>query len=121
MIIKCDYCDGTDNALIYLPDNERYEIRTRYNEYGEREICLILNNKEIILRDVEFWAMGRKDLPISAIECLYDDIVSSIQDKLMKDPKIDVLDIDEIEEIVFNEKYKDEWCSNGYIDENDPF
>lgn len=111
MFIKCSYCDAVENVLIYLPENEIFEFRSRFDD----GLYLILPNKKVMLRDIDHWCQGRPELPTSAVEDLYDEIVDTIAEMLISNEKISIIDIDEIERKLLSEKYEKEWISQKYI------
>lgn len=112
MYIKCKFCDGVDNTLIYLADNDMYEFRYRF----EDGLYLILSNKEIMLRDVDHWCMGREpDLRVSDVAELYEEMLEVIIEKITGENKSEVIDIDEIEETLIKEKYEQKWISKGLV------
>ncbi len=112
MIIKCSHVDGVENAIINIPDSAYYEIRSRF----EDGIYLILSDKEIQLRDIDFWCQGRSpELTSWAVTDLYDEMVDVIADILTNNEHISSIDIDEIENDLISKKYEQEWLSKGYI------
>ena len=111
MFIKCSYCDGVDNVLIHLPETEKFEFRYRYDD----GLYLILPDREIMLRDMDYWCQGRLELPTYAVGDLYSEIVDTIAEMLINNEKISVVNIDRVEEKLVSEKYEKEWVSKEYI------
>ena len=121
MILK--YEDIGDRVIMNLPDSACWEIRFRL--FGEDTGCddynlyLIYGDKEIVLRDTEYWCQGRRDLPYTAVGALYEEIVEVIGKKLALDPDLRIIDIEAIEEELIAAKYEKKWIEKGYIKPSD--
>ncbi len=108
MFVKCSYFF---NSLIKLPENSYYEFKSEFDD----GLYLILSNKEILLRDIDYWCQGRTELPSYAVYDLYSEIVDVIANLLTNDENIKIIDIDEIETDLINKNYEKAWLSRGYI------
>jgi len=105
-------CDAVDNMLLHVTSNDKFEFRYRY----EDGLYLILPEKEIALREVDFFCQGRPNLPESAVGDLYAEMLEIIIKLIKENDNLEILDIDEIESKLIREKYQKKWISKGYID-----
>lgn len=111
MIIKYD---ELGHSVIKIPENTYFEIKCKYDE----GIFLILPDKEIQLFDImNRWCFGRPNLSSDRVYDLYNEIVDVAADMLANNEQ--TVDLDAIEKSLMNRKYKDEWISHGYVDEDD--
>lgn len=116
MFIKNEICD--DNDIINVPDSAMWQICYRvFDEDGEADykLCLIIEDKTILLRDPEYWCQGRPNLPYAAVGYLYREIVDVIFAKIENEPNLKIIDIPSIENQLLNEKYEKEWLEKGYV------
>lgn len=116
MLVKYDNCD--DNTIINIPDSLIWRICFRhFDENGvcKGELCLIIGDETIVIRDFNDLCDGRPNLPIYAVRNLYEDIVNVISDKIESEPDLRMIDITSIESKLLNEKYEKIWIKEGYI------
>ena len=107
-----------DNVILNLPDDKRWELRYRLFDdevMGVYGLYIICEDKEIEIRDGEYYAQGRPELPLSAVGNLYEDIVDKAGEMLAANPGLSFIDIDEIESKLLCEKYEKLWKEKGFI------
>ena len=108
-----------DNVILNLPDDKLWELRYRLFDDEVMEVYglyIICGDKEIEIRDVECYAQGRPELPLSAVGDLYEDIVDKTGEMLAANPGLNFIDIDEIESKLLCEKYEKLWKEKGFIE-----
>lgn len=116
MLIKYDDCG--DNTIINIPDSLIWRICfIQYDENGDYkgELCLIIGDETIVIRDLEYFCGGRPNLPVHAVCNLYEDIMNVISAKIESEPDLRMIDITSIESKLLKEKYEKKWIKEGYI------
>lgn len=113
--------ENIDKRIIYIPENKYWEIVYKpFDDEGNEDgsIYLLVGEEEYVIRDLDYWCMGRENLPCSAVERLYEEILDEISEMLLKN--ISLIDIYSIENKLIENKYKQLWLDSGYIviDEN---
>lgn len=118
MIIKYECYEGL--IIVNVPDSSYWEIRIK--QYAEDtggddySLYLIFDDKKYLIRDTEYWWMGRDNLPCFAIGELYEEIVEIIAKQIADDPNLKIIDINVIESELIDSKYKERWLEKGYIE-----
>ena len=120
MVIKYD--TNENYKIMYVPDNTHLEFgfKRQDNDLMDNgySLYLIFGEKEFLVRDSDYWCKERKLLPAIAVRELYEEIVETIRERLVMNPNLDFLDIDEIESELIESKYKEKWLKNGCIEIN---
>ena len=113
------YDEIGDQVIANIPDSTYWEIRFRLftEDTGDDDynLYLIVGDREITLRDTDYWCQGRLALPYQAVGALYEEMVNVITEKIASDPTLKFIDITEIEAELIASKYEREWLDNGYI------
>lgn len=108
-----------DVSMVNLPRSTPWEIT--YQEFDQDDInnCslyLKIDGKEHLLRDLEYWCMGRPSLPIWEVSRLYEDLLQEIFRQLRQCPDSAALDLEEIEGEILRTKYAPQWLEKGYVE-----
>ena len=116
MLIKYDNCG--DDIILNIPNSLIWKIRFRpfaENEDDKGELCLIIGDETIVIRDSNDLCGGRPNLPVYAVRNLYEDIMNVISAKIESEPDLRMIDITSIESKLLKEKYEKIWIKEGYI------
>ena len=111
MIIRYSTGSG-EKSVLNVSSNMYWELQTRL--FDDCGLYLILVDKDIEIRDAFFWCAGT-NIPCDCISDLYEDILNTVAEKLLKNPLLYYIDIDEIENKLIKEKYEELWSKAGYI------
>ncbi len=108
-----------EKRIIHIPSHVTWTLECRpFDDEGNEDgnMYLILEGKEYVIRDPEYWCIGRK-LPYHIVVYFYEDMLNVIMEELANNPH--VINIDKIENDMIENKYKKKWLDNGYIEIDD--
>ena len=117
MFLKYDDCG--DNVIINLPNSVVWSIRYRlFHDEGNEDcnLYLIVDDRQILLRDTDNWCAGRPNLPYYAVRNMYEEIVDVIATQIENKPTLTLIDLPAIENKLLKEKYEKMWIEKGYVE-----
>ena len=108
--------ENIDKKIMNIPQDQCWEIVYKpFDDEGDFDggLYLIINDNVYLMRDIDYWCMGRDNLPCGAVEQLYLEMLDVIGEMLVGDAP--VINICKIENMLIENKYKQLWLEKEYI------